>query len=125
MKVIECASRNAKRLLLFQVRLLACASFISHAFIEPERPCPPINYQTMSSPDNADFSVFFSNIISRNREILRKITQNCGSGAVSFTKLHNLTPTKKFTRLVMIYTPVSKALKSANDNSRTRVAACS
>ena len=25
----------------------------------------------------------------------------------------------------MIYTPVSKALKSANDNSRTRVAACS
>ena len=69
--------------------------------------------------------VFFSNIISRNREILRKITQNCGSGAVSFTKLHNLTPTKKFTRLLMIYTPVSKALKSANDNSRTRVAACS
>ena len=68
--------------------------------------------------------VFFSNIISRNREILRKITQNCGSGAVSFTKLHNLTPTKKFTRLLMIYTPVSKALKSANDNSRTRVAAC-
>ena len=24
----------------------------------------------------------------------------------------------------MIYTPVSKALKSANDNSRTKVAAC-
>ena len=68
--------------------------------------------------------MFFSNIISRNREIFRKITQNCGSGAVSFTKLHNLTPTKKFTRLLMIYTPVSKALKSANDNSRTRVAAC-
>ena len=37
------------------------------------------------------------NIISRDREILRKITQNFGSGSVLFTKLHDLTPTKKFT----------------------------
>ena len=63
------------------------------------------------------------NIISRDREILRKITQNFGSGSVLFTKLHDLTPTKKFTSPLMICTPVSKASKSANDNSRMRVAA--
>ena len=34
------------------------------------------------------------NIISRDREILRKITQNFGSGSVLFTELHDLTPTK-------------------------------
>ena len=63
------------------------------------------------------------NIISRDREILRKITQNFGSGSVLFTKLHDLTPTKKFTYPLMICTPVSKASKSANDNSRMKVAA--
>ena len=63
------------------------------------------------------------NIISRDREILRKITQNFGSGSVLFTKLHDLTLTKKFTCPLMICTPVSNVLKSANDNTRMRVAA--
>ena len=63
------------------------------------------------------------NIISRDREILRKITQNFGSGSVLFTKLHDLTPTKKFTYPLMICTQVSKVLKRANDNTRMRVAA--
>ena len=63
------------------------------------------------------------NIISRDRKILRKITQNFGSGSVLFTKLNDLTTTTKFTCPLMICTPVSKASKSANDNSRMKVAA--